>query len=161
MRNEGAHHGTLEKEKPVEFGKEMEVLHGRPALLDKQANLRLLSCCAPGSMTSSKRSRRKEGRLGSNLDASWMAGETTSHLAGRDFSTHTCILWSRWILNCWCACDVAHTTVGRKGDLSRSMDGWKENWMYRHITQGLKPWCVKAVLAWKEAILRLTLLIHL
>lgn len=56
MRNEGTHHGTLEKElmvkgKPVEFGKEMEVLHARPALLDKKANLRLLSCCAPGSMT--------------------------------------------------------------------------------------------------------------
>lgn len=134
---------------------------GRSALLDNKANLRLLSCCAPGSMTISKHSRRKEGRLGSNVDASWMAGETTSHLAGRDFSTHCCILWSRWILRCWCACDAAHATVWRKSDLWRSMDGWKENWMYRHITQGWKPWCVKAVSAWKEVIVRLTLLIDL
>ena len=43
------------------------------------------------------------------------------------------------ILRCWCACDVAHTTVWRRSDQWRSMDGWKENWMYRHMTQGLKP----------------------
>lgn len=34
----------------------------------------------------------KEGRLGSNVDASWIPGGRTSHLAGRDFSTRCCIL---------------------------------------------------------------------
>ena len=59
MRKEETHHGTLETElmvkgKSMELEKEMDVPHGRPALLNNQPNLRLLSCCGPGSMTNSK-----------------------------------------------------------------------------------------------------------